>query len=402
MDRLLEKFARKFIDAGLASDQGSFRPLVAGLDDILVWNRQAGETAVLEQVFRGLSINSLVFLRPKEPYRTIIGYLARHAGGVLQPKDCETRTFLHDLPVVDELRPEAVIHALKGRKCVIVAPQSTGGRDGPAIVAHGTVSPEQGFVAASSVCFACFVKFFADYMDGLQGHGVGKSYHEAVERAKPMLDALVDTMPKLMRGPFSSQAAVYKAISQAGREIVKYRLVDSYFGNISYCWNDTLYISQTGSSLDELEGCVDPVPLDGSTSAGITASSELSAHLEVVARTGCRAILHGHPKFCVIASMDCPMEEKAQCRFTDQCHINCPKPRFAGQVPIIPGEVGNGPTGLCHTLPPALENHQAAIVYGHGLFTTGGSDFNAAFRAMVDTETMCRRNYFDKVAALRK
>ena len=63
---------------------------------------------------------------------------------------------------------------------------------------------------------------------------------------------------------------------KTGKELVKQRLVDSYFGNISYVRGETIYISQTGSSMDELEDCIDAVPLDGSSSSGITASSELS------------------------------------------------------------------------------------------------------------------------------
>jgi ribulose-5-phosphate 4-epimerase/fuculose-1-phosphate aldolase len=205
----------------------------------------------------------------------------------------------------------------------------------------------------------------------------------------------------LMTAPFTTEEDVYRAIAQAGRKTVALHLVDSYFGNISYCWNDTLYISQTGSSLDELAGCVDPVPLDGSSSAALTASSELRAHLETITRTGCRAILHGHPKFSVILSMDCLPAEKTACNFSGQCHIKCPKRRFVEDIPIVTGEVGTGPTGLCRTLPPVLEKSRGAIVYGHGLFTTGRDDFNEAFATLVAVESMCREKYFEKVRALR-
>ena len=58
-------------------------------------------------------------------------------------------------------------------------------------------------------------------------------------------------------------------------------MVDSYFGNISYRDGNTIYISQTGSSLDDLAGCIDPCPVDGSTCAAITASSEYSAHRDI-------------------------------------------------------------------------------------------------------------------------
>jgi ribulose-5-phosphate 4-epimerase/fuculose-1-phosphate aldolase len=402
MDRLVKKYADKLIAAGLASRQEGHLPLVGGLDDELVWSRDSPLVDIMAAVFDGLNINSLVFLRPIEPYQTIIAFLAQNANAAaIEPKDCETRTFLHDLPVTCELTAASVIDTLKRKKSVIIAPGGDGNDRGPTIVAHGTVSPEQGFVVASSVCFACFVKFFVDYLDALQSGNVTQAYHDAFDRVVLHTRQSHSDAPELLPAPFSNEEMVYKAIAQAGRKIVDYHLVDSYFGNISYCWNDTVYISQTGSSLDELEGCVDPVPLDGATSAGITASSELSAHLQIIGSTSSRAILHGHPKFSVIMSMDCPPEEKSQCEFVGQCHIKCPKPRFVEDVPIVPGEVGTGPTGLCHTLPPALENHNAAIVYGHGLFTIGRSDFNEAFRWMVEVEGICRRTYFEKVATLR-
>lgn len=402
MDRLVKKYADKLIAAGLASKQEGHLPLVGGLDDELIWSRDSPLVDIMAAVFDGLHINSLVVLRPIEPYQTIIAFLARNANALIEPKDCETRTFLHDLPVAFEFTATAVIDALKRNKSIIIASGGDGHDRGPAIVAHGTVSPEQGFVVASSVCFACFVKFFVDYLDALQSGNITQAYHDAFDRVVMHIRQAKSDTPELLLAPYSDEEAVYKAIAQAGRKTVDDHLVDSYFGNISYRWNDTLYISQTGSSLDELEGCVDPVPLDGTTSAGITASSELSAHLQIIASTSSRAILHGHPKFSVIMSMDCPPEEKAQCEFVGQCHIKCPKPRFVEDVPIVPGEVGTGPTGLCHTLPPALEKHNAAIVYGHGLFATGRSDFNEAFRRMVEVEGICRRKYFAKVAALRK
>ncbi|MGD9246957.1 MAG: class II aldolase/adducin family protein [Desulfobacteraceae bacterium] len=398
MDRLVKKYAAKLIAAGLAGGEDDDLPLLAGLDDALVWNRKGPESEVLNGIFDGLNINSLVYLKPIEPYRTIIAYLARHTDGVIEPKDCETRTFLHDLPVTSDFTTAALTTILKKKKSVIIAPSG----QPIAIAAHGTVSPEQGFVVVSSVCFACFVKFFVDYLDALRRGDATAADHDVYDRVVPHLSSLPAAMPELLSAPFTDEKMVFRAIVQAGRRTVAHHLVDSYFGNISYCWNDVLYISQTGSSLDELEGCVDPVPLDGTTSAGLTASSELSAHLSVIERSGKRAILHGHPKFTVIASMDCPPEDKVQCEHRDQCHILCPKARFVEDVPIVPGEVGTGPTGLCHTLPPALESRNAAIVYGHGLFTTGRDDFNEAFRSMVDVESACRRNYFEKVAELRK
>ncbi len=379
MEKLLKKFAGKLIQANLGARSGPCRPLMGGLDDRIVWSRKADETRILEDVSQGLHINSLAFLRPKEPYKSLISFLAEKAlktDGAISPKDCETRTFLHDLPVIDELSPGKIIQILKNRKTVIVASNTKGSEDkGPAVIAHGTVSPEQGFVTISSVCFACFIKFFTDYLEALQKGTATDEDHALLDTVATYLKPVQKKMPGLMKGPFQTEEEVFSAVAEAGFKTVEYGLVDSYFGNVSYLWNNTLYISQTGSSMDELSGCIDPVPLDRSTSAGITASSELSAHMETILKTGCQAILHGHPKFSVILSMDCDPIEKAACRFSDQCHIKCPKKRYVYGIPIVPGEVGTGPFGLCNTLPQALENNSSAIVYGHGLFTIGKNDF---------------------------
>jgi len=383
MKRLVDKYAQKLVDAGLA-DAGA--PLIGGLNAELGWNRPDAACAELEQVFAGLNINSLLFAAPAEPYRSIIAYLARNAGGAIQPSDCETRTMLHDLPVIDHFEAAAIVRALKQRKNVIIPDRG--------IVTWGTVSPEQAFIFFSSVCFACFVKFFTDCLADSRAKRLSSEQRTILDAALPLLDSFPDTLPTLMGGPFTAEDAVYRAVIEAGRVTVTHHLVDSFFGNVSYRYGDTLYISQTGSSLDELEGCIDPCPLDGSSCAGITASSELSAHRQIVLNTGMNAILHGHPKFSVILSMDC---DKKNCPLKGQCHIRCPEPRFVEDIPIVPGEVGTGPHGLCNTLPPAMEGRRGVIVYGHGLFTVAQDDFNIAFANLMDIERRCRKLYYERL-----
>ncbi|MBT4815094.1 MAG: rRNA adenine dimethylase, partial [Lentisphaerae bacterium] len=262
------------------------------------------------------------------------------------------------------------------------------------IVTWGTVSPEQAFVFFSSACFACFVKFFSDYLYAAKQGTLTAKQTRLFESVADQLYPLPETPPTLMRGPFTNETDVYNAVIEAGRKTVEYRLVDSFFGNVSYLHDNTLYISQTGSSLDELEGCVDPCVLDGSSCAGITASSELTAHREIVLGTGRQAILHGHPKFSVTLSMYC---DKYGCDRRDRCHTRCADYRAIDDVPIVPGEVGTGPHGLCHTLPPAMEGNRGVIVYGHGLFTTGQDDFNEAFSSLLSIERLCRQRYFELV-----
>ena len=418
MDDLLKKFADKLIRAGLAVPHGPGAPLIGGLDKALVWNRPAPEIPVLTRVFDHLNINALVHLRPGPPYDRIIGFLSDRAlkgSGRITPEDCETRTFLHDLPVADRYEAAPIIHALSQRKTVIIpsgktkktAPKPEETSLGPAVIVPGTLTPEQGFVHVSSVCFACFVKFLSDYLRGLKTGQADPEMDAVFQQILPFLEPsgpgpVPPLSLPLMSGPFTDEAQVTAAMSQAGNQVVAHRLVDSFFGNVSFCLNDILYISQTGAALDALEGCIDPVPLDGSSSAGITASSELSAHLEIIARTGCRAILHGHPRFSVIMSMDCDPDQKAACAFNTRCHTHCPVPRHIGNIPIVPGEVGTGPFGLCHTLPKAFDTSDTVIVYGHGVFATGKDDFIPAFSHMTAVETLCKNHYLEQVKQLRQ
>lgn len=380
MERLIRKYVDKLIRSGLA-EAGA--PLMGARDAELIWNREDKNRAILQEIFTGLHISTLLFALPAEPYRTLVDFLARTSPGTIHPQDTETRTFLHDLPVVTSLAPAEIIRALKNRKCAIVP--------GRGIITYGTVSPEQAFVTFSSACFACFVKFFADYLRDVRNGSANPEQKAVFQQVVDYLGSPARLDFSLTHGPFRDEATVLTAMEEAGKATVDCRLVDSYFGNISCLFKDILYISQTGSSLDELRGCIDPVPMDGSSCVGITASSELSAHRAIVTAGTHRTVLHGHPKFSVILSLVC---NEKNCALRGQCHLRCPRRRQAAGVPIVPGEVGTGPYGLCHTVPPALAEHRGAIVYGHGVFTVGKTDFNDAFASLLDIENACRKEYF--------
>jgi len=57
----------------------------------------------------------------------------------------------------------------------------------------------------------------------------------------------------------------------------------------------------------------------------------------------------------------------------------------------VAGEIGAG--GLAKRVPPVIAGPGRAIVYGHGVFTTGKTGFAEAFRAMVEVENWCRGEY---------
>ena len=383
MEELIRKYTGKLVAAGYAK---AGAPLMGAVDADLIWNRDDPARPLFEEVFAGLNIQSLLYCRPAEPYRTVIDFLAGEADGTIFPEDTETRTFFHDLPVAQAFDAREIIAALKERKCVIVP--------GQGVITFGTVSPEQTFITFCSVCFAAFIKFFTDFLAECRRGRVDPGREEAFRRAVAHLDPPIAVLPPLKQGPFADADGVMGAMAEAGRATVASRLVDSYFGNISCLAGKALYISQTGSSLDELAGCIDAVPLDGSSCVGITASSEFSAHRQIVLYTGRRTVLHGHPRFSVILSLDC---DRRDCPERGSCHLRCPERRFAGGVPIVPGEIGTGRYGLCRTVPPVLQDYPGAIVHGHGVFTAGGEDFNGTFGALLAIENASRKEYFTRV-----
>jgi ribulose-5-phosphate 4-epimerase/fuculose-1-phosphate aldolase len=383
MQNILQKYAAKLVRAGLTETGGA---LIGLRGAQTLWSREGEACAALETVMAAIDKQAILFAEPAEPYRTIIEYLAETSGGVIEPRDFETRIFLHDLPVLQEFEPQAVAAALKRRRSVVIA--------GRGVVTFGKTGPDAAFVIYSSVCFACFVKFFSDTLYHVRRNSVDHRRRSVLKKVMERLDPPSATAGTLMNGPFSVEGRILSAMEEAGRLMVDCRLVDSSFGNISYFADPVLYISRKGGALDELHGRIVPVSLADPAAPTERASTEFPAHRDIVLATGRRAVLHGHPKFAVILSMDC---EKDDCEGRDSCHIRCPQERFVCDIPVVAGEAGAGPFGLCHTVPPAMRDHRGVIVYGHGLFTAGKHDFNEAFERLAAIENACRREYIRRV-----
>lgn len=388
MINLIKKYEHKLIEHGLCEQD---QILLGGKDAEIIWNRNSDAIPMLKKVFENLNINSILFAMPKEPVLSILNYVVEEnlAIGEISPNDAETRTFLHTIPVTDQFSHDIVIQKLKERKSIIIANHG--------IITYGTVTPEQAFVIFSSVCFAVFVKFFADYYYSYKQNKINPRQKEILENTVGYYKKQMQqfkTGKNLKKGPFSNNEDVLRAMFEVGKSIVDFKMVDSFFGNISYRLDNSIYISQTGSSLDELPGCIDICPIDGSSCVGLTASSEYSAHKSILLEDNHLCILHGHPKFSVIMSLLCDKEE---CPDRGLCYKKCSEQRFIEDIPIISGEVGTGPTGISNTLPPAIKGRRGAIVFGHGVFTISKNDFNEAFFTLTQIEQMCFEKYLEKI-----
>lgn len=377
----ITKYTYKLISDGSAiADRIAF----AAQDDMMISDGVPPLAMLAESVLSRLNCLALTVAVPALPFAEFLIQRTAGNGHEIVPRDTETRTFLHDIPIVrkNEIgsNPAETIAVLLGNRKGIVV-------EGIGIIASGALTVEQAYINWSSVFHSTYIKYLEDLLEtGFLLPGEENAF--ALFRRNQLLPLSSEGL-HFRQGPFSEKAAILDEIAHVGRYTVQRRLVDSFFGNISYSNGDLIYISQTASSLDELPGCIDPVPFENSSTVGITASSELVAHRSIFETTGCRAILHGHPRFAVVMSMIC--DEKASCLIKD-CWRDCTKVRFLEDTPVVAGEIGAG--GIAKNIPPVIGMTGSAIVYGHGVFSIGMIDFQEAFQALVDVENWCREKYF--------
>lgn len=379
MIRQLEKYAAKLAADG-NTDPGRMA-LLARDDRLLSFG--AGELLPLGQaLIERLDVVSLVVAAPSLPLIELLLTRLPQTADRLVPQDTETRTFLHDIPIVRAGQfaatdPQRLVELLGQRKGILV--------EGVGILTTGGVTVEQGYINYSSIYHALFVKLLLMLLTDPQ-----PPTSEELNLLQPLWQQLQQDIPHccddLIAGPLEHKADILAALEQVGKRTVELKLVDSFFGNLSVRAGDQLYISQTGASLDELAGCIDRVPDDNSSTAGITASSELIAHRAIYERGTARTVLHGHPKFSVLLSLVC---HEPDCNI-DDCWKDCAKVRYLDRVPVVAGEVGAG--GIARKLPPVIDDG-IAVVYGHGVFATGAVDFRQPLEAMITLENWCRHEY---------
>jgi ribulose-5-phosphate 4-epimerase/fuculose-1-phosphate aldolase len=357
------------------------------LDDVVAAGRRDEWLPVFTEVFEGLNVTALLFAKTTLPFADLLVERADPGADRLVPNDSETRVFLHDIPFIRARdwsgKPIAaladlLVPRLKERKAVIV--------QGLGVVAAGGVTVEQAFIGFSTIFHTTFVQYLLDLLK--QGFRLPREKTLFEEFRKSWLRQENLEGMRFAPGPIEGKEQIIAELCRVGRSTVEKGYVDSFFGNISYFDGRTIYISQTTSSLDELEGHIDPVPLDGSSTAGLSASSELPAHRGIYLSSDFHAVLHGHPRFSIVLSMFCT---ERNCTIED-CNRFCDRKRSVCGVPIIAGETGAG--GLARSVPAAIRQRGVCIAYGHGIFSAGEKDFQNAFLRMAEVENRCKEEYF--------
>jgi len=397
MHDLIEKYTRKLLRDRTAVPE-SIR--FYRLDDVVSANRRDEWLPVFTEVFRNLDITALLFARLTLPFADLLVERAEPGTDRLVPNDSETRVFLHDIPFIRKREwggasktdlSAMIARCLKERKAAVI--------QGLGVVSTGGVTVEQAYIGFSTIFHTTFVKYLLDVLtSGFKlpnERAVFEGFKQTWNRTED-LSGLAFLPGPLEAGaghrpsphPQGAREMIHKEICRVGRYTVEKGFVDSFFGNISYFDGTTIFISQTTSSLDELEGFIDPVPVDGSSTAGLSASSELPTHRAIYLDSPYRAVLHGHPRFSIILSMLC---DEKNCDIRD-CNRLCNRVRSVCGVPIVAGETGAG--GMAKSVPAAMKQQGVCIVYGHGIFAAGEKDFKDAFMKMAQVENRCREEYF--------
>lgn len=157
----------------------------------------------------------------------------------------------------------------------------------------------------------------------------------------------------------------WREIARFGRKVVSAGLTSSRFGNISVLQGDRIFITCTGSMLDELdESQVVEVDIAGPCPEDRTASSETCVHRAVYQSTSALAIIHTHSPYAVALSLI--ERNSAALEPVDSEGIH-----FLGVMPLVEGRFGS--SDLAEGASSALRSHAACIARGHGVFAAGRS-----------------------------
>jgi len=317
----------------------------------------------------------LLLAKPTDEYTLIIqSFFEKNPESkfVYKPKDSESRGFLPEILFVrtPDINPDEDFSIFPVKIT-------------PITIQCVARNSKQAALLIDTACFSLYVGFFTHLLSNLK-KSIAISAHDKLtanlctERYALKLNR---KLPKSLDEDRNNEQSLINSIIYYGKALVDYELVDSFFGNISIRNQQNLYISKTGSALNDLSKNIVKLSIDKPSENDNIASSELPAHRAIYQKHDFQAILHGHPRFAVITSMLCDIEE---CIDRNACYTCCPYSRAINGTPIVSGEVGGGEYGLWHTVPIAI-NEGLTIVYGHGVFAASSS-LSECFEKIHETE----------------
>ena len=166
-----------------------------------------------------------------------------------------------------------------------------------------------------------------------------------------------------------------------GKELYDQGLVDSHGGNMSIREGDKIYITRRDAMLGRLtEKDIVEVSLDKEGFSDEQASRELFTHREIYKNSSVKAIVHAHPPYATALSIT---ENKIVPQDSEALYV-------LKSVPIVRvREAIASKEAVKHLIPIFSGNYVAAMVKGHGSFTTGSS-LEEAFRNTSILENSCK------------
>ncbi|MBN1235520.1 MAG: aldolase [Methanotrichaceae archaeon] len=177
----------------------------------------------------------------------------------------------------------------------------------------------------------------------------------------------------------------WQEISRFGKKAVNSGLTSSRFGNISLLQGENIFITCTGSMLDELDNSqVVEIDLGGPCNQDRIASSETCVHRAIYQSTTNKAIIHTHSPYAVTLSL---LEREEIMPLDSEGII------FLGAIPIVEGHYGTD--RLARAVSFVLQTHKACIARGHGVFAASKS-LSDAYTAACMAEHSAQVRYLVK------
>jgi L-fuculose-phosphate aldolase len=147
-----------------------------------------------------------------------------------------------------------------------------------------------------------------------------------------------------------------------GRDIFVSGLISSHAGNMSVRLGDRIVITRRGSMLGRLApGDLIETGLDADDAMITLASSELIVHRAIYHATSALAVVHTHPPHATALSL---LEDAI-------VPVDSEGSYLLHRIPVVSASRTIGSSEVAGVVAPALKDHKAVMLRGHGAFAIG-------------------------------
>jgi L-fuculose-phosphate aldolase len=192
---------------------------------------------------------------------------------------------------------------------------------------------------------------------------------------------------------------MWEKISEIGKKLVSFGLVEANFGNLSIRskTGSSFVITKTKTALDEIQknDIIEmPINIEGEAAVSIeiaamiekTASSETKVHRRIYQESNAAAIVHAHCPYSVVLSL-----LEYGIGSTSVFPIDSEGKLFLKEIPIIIGGIGSDE--LAKNAAAAFkEGYKGVIILGHGTIAIGKT-LEEAYQITAQLEHSCKVKY---------